>query len=185
MSSSLDVSLSCLLHCSITMKVKVSIAQLYLTLWPHGCSPPGSSVHGILQARVLEWIAMPSSRGSSRPRDRTQVSRIAGRFFTSWATREVLQYLKIINCFIFKSYYQFFKSIIMTSLFEKKKTHYNQSIFLRKKVCLRHLKSVFKSLVTLLLLLHHYFYILYIKACILYSWEWLYIEKVLFVELSQ
>ena len=42
---------------------------------------------GILQARILEWVAMPSSRGSSRPRDRTQVSRIAGRFFTIWVIR--------------------------------------------------------------------------------------------------
>ena len=45
-------------------------------------SPPDSSLHGILQARVLEWVAMPSSRGSSQPRDRTQVSCIAGGFFT-------------------------------------------------------------------------------------------------------
>ena len=45
-------------------------------------SPPGSFVQGILQARILEWVAMPSSRGSSQPRDRTQVSRIAGGFFT-------------------------------------------------------------------------------------------------------
>ena len=55
-------------------------------------SPPGSSVHGIFQARVLEWVAMPSSRRSSQPRDRTQVSCvfcIAGRFFTTWANREV------------------------------------------------------------------------------------------------
>ena len=52
------------------------------------CSPPGSSVHGILQARILESVAVPSSRGSSRPRDRTWVSCIAGRFLTSWATRE-------------------------------------------------------------------------------------------------
>ena len=52
------------------------------------CSPPGSSVHGLLQARTLEWFAMPSSRGSSRPRDGTLVSCIAGRFFTVWATRE-------------------------------------------------------------------------------------------------
>ena len=51
-------------------------------------SPPGSSVHGILQARMLEWVAMPSSRGSSQPRDETQVSCIAGGFFTIWATRE-------------------------------------------------------------------------------------------------
>ena len=50
------------------------------------CSPPGSSVHGIVQARILEWAAMPFSRGSSGPRDLTQVSRIAGRFFTAWAT---------------------------------------------------------------------------------------------------
>ena len=46
------------------------------------------TVHGILQARILEWIAFPFSRGSSQPRDQTQVSRIAGEFFTSWATRE-------------------------------------------------------------------------------------------------
>ena len=60
-------------------------------LWdPVVYSPPGSSVHGILQVRTLEWIAMPSSRGSSQPRDWTQVSHIAGRFFTIWATREVL-----------------------------------------------------------------------------------------------
>ena len=54
------------------------------------CSPPGSSVHGILQTRILEWVAMPSSRGSSQPRDWTQVSHIAGRFFTVWATQEAL-----------------------------------------------------------------------------------------------
>jgi len=47
------------------------------------CSPSGSSVHRILQARILEWVAMPSSRGSSQPRDQTGVSCIAGRFFTS------------------------------------------------------------------------------------------------------
>ena len=45
---------------------------------PMDCSPPGSSVHGILQARLLEWVAMPSSRGSSRPRDQTCVSFISG-----------------------------------------------------------------------------------------------------------
>jgi len=45
------------------------------------CSPPDSSVHGILQARILEWVAMPFSRVSSQPRDRTQVSHIAGGFF--------------------------------------------------------------------------------------------------------
>ena len=48
-----------------------------------GYSPPGSFVHGILQARVLEWVARPSSRGSSQPRDGTQVSYIIGRFFAT------------------------------------------------------------------------------------------------------
>ena len=55
---------------------------------PVDCSPPGSSTHGILQARILEWVAISSSRGSSQPRDRTQVSRIAGRHFNLWTTRE-------------------------------------------------------------------------------------------------
>ena len=52
------------------------------------CSPPGSSVHGILWARILEWVAIPFSRRSSQFRDQTWVSCIAGRFFTIWATRE-------------------------------------------------------------------------------------------------
>ena len=50
------------------------------------CSPPGCSVHGILQARILEWFAIPFSRGSSLPLDWTLVSRIVGRFFTVWVT---------------------------------------------------------------------------------------------------
>ena len=54
--------------------------------------PPGSSVHGILQATILEWVAMPFSRGSSQPRERTQVSHIAGEFFTIWITREAQEY---------------------------------------------------------------------------------------------
>ena len=64
-------------------------AQSCLTLCnPMDCSPPGSSVHGIFQARILEWIAIPFSRGSSQPKDWTWVSHIAGRFFAIWATRE-------------------------------------------------------------------------------------------------
>ena len=55
---------------------------------PVDCSPPGSSIHGILQARILEWVAISFSRGSSQPRDRTQVYHIAGRRFNLWATRE-------------------------------------------------------------------------------------------------
>ena len=51
------------------------------------CSPSGSSVHEIFQARILEWVAISLSRGFSQPRDQTQVSCTAGRFFTDWATR--------------------------------------------------------------------------------------------------
>ena len=59
---------------------------------PMDCSPPRSSVHGILQARILEWVAMPSSRGSSQPRDQACVSHVAGGFFAIWATREAQIY---------------------------------------------------------------------------------------------
>jgi len=55
---------------------------------PVDCRPPGSSVHGIVQARILEWVAISFSRGSSQPTDRTLVSRIAGSRFILWATRE-------------------------------------------------------------------------------------------------
>ena len=66
------------------------VAQLCPTLCnPVDCSPPGSSVHGILQAKILEWVAISFSKGSSRLRDRIQVSRIAGRRFNLWATREL------------------------------------------------------------------------------------------------
>ena len=65
------------------------VAQSCPTLCnPMDCSPPGFSVHGILQARILQWVAISFSRGSSRPRDRTQVSHIAGRRFNLWASRE-------------------------------------------------------------------------------------------------
>ena len=56
------------------------------------CDAMDYTVHGILQARILEWIALPFARGSSQPRDRTQVSHIIGRFFTSWATSEAQEY---------------------------------------------------------------------------------------------
>ena len=69
--------------------VCVLVAQLCLTLCdPIDYSPPGSSVHGILQARILEWVAILFFSGSCRPRDWTCISCSAGRFFTIWATRE-------------------------------------------------------------------------------------------------
>ena len=67
-------------------RVKVSHSVMSNSLRPHDpmdCSPSGSSIHGILQATIPEWGAIPFSRGSSQPRDQTQVSCIAGGFFTS------------------------------------------------------------------------------------------------------
>ena len=62
----------------------MKVTQSHLTV----CDHMGYTVHGILQARILEWIAVPFSRGSSQPNDRTQVSHITDGFFTVWATRE-------------------------------------------------------------------------------------------------
>ena len=75
--------------CSYTLWKWSEVAQSCPTLCdPVDCSPPGSSVHGILQARILEWVAISFSRGSFWPTDRTQISHIAGRHFNLWATRE-------------------------------------------------------------------------------------------------
>ena len=68
----------------------VSYSAMSDSLDPMGYNPTGSSVHGILQARTLEWVVILFSRGPSQPRDQTQVSCIAGRFFTIWATSEAL-----------------------------------------------------------------------------------------------
>ena len=70
-------------HKYMQTKPKVLVAPSCLTLCnPMDYSPPGSFVHGILQAGILEWVAFSFSRGFSRPRDQTQISRIAGGFFT-------------------------------------------------------------------------------------------------------
>ena len=74
--------------------LKLNVAQSCPTLCnPMDCSLPGFSVHGILQARTLEWVAVYFSRGFSKPRDWTQVSCLAGRLFTISATREARVYL--------------------------------------------------------------------------------------------
>ena len=68
---------------------EVKVAQSCLTL----CNPMDYTVHGILQARILEWVVLPFSRGSSQPRNQARVSCIASRFFTNWAIREAnIQY---------------------------------------------------------------------------------------------
>ena len=63
----------------LNLKVKMEVTQSCPTLY----DPTAYTVHGILQARILEWVAFPFSRGSSRPRNQTRVSCIAGRFFTN------------------------------------------------------------------------------------------------------
>ena len=95
---------------SFQWKVKVLVAQLCQILCdPMDCSPLGSSVCGILQARILEWVAVSFSRGSekesSQPMDGTQVSSIAGRFFTVWATREAPKLKKLVQ--MYQSHKQF------------------------------------------------------------------------------
>ena len=75
--------------CGILWKWKCSLLGcVWLFCNPMDCSLPGSSVHGILQAGILEWVAFPFSRGSSWPRDQTWISYISGRFFKVWATWE-------------------------------------------------------------------------------------------------
>ena len=69
-------------------KVKVEVTQSCPAL----CDQIDYTIHGILQARILEWVAFPFSRGSSKPRDRAQVSHIAGGFFTICATKEAQEY---------------------------------------------------------------------------------------------
>ena len=81
-----------------TSSLSLLVAQSCPALWnPRDCSPPGSFVPGILQERILEWVAIPFSRGSSWPRDWTQLSYMAGRFFTILAT--LLLQLHILELF--------------------------------------------------------------------------------------
>ena len=75
---------------SILHRREVKVTQSCPTLCdPVDCSLPGSFVHGILQVRILKWVVTPFSRGSSQHRDRTQISHIAGGFFTIWATKHI------------------------------------------------------------------------------------------------
>ena len=112
--------------------IDISIAVLsWLSLAlcnPMDCSPPGSSVHGILQARILEWVAISSSRGSSQPRDRTQVSCIAGRFFTDWAMREAR--VNLIRFYFLLLYFCFYFCCFRRLTWEKDAT-----IYVREQFC--------------------------------------------------
>ena len=103
-------------HCfwaiSWTVYMKVLVALSCATLCnPMDYSPPGSSVHGTLHARILEWVAISFSKGSSKPRDRTQVSCTAGRLFTIWATGGSALYIyacKYVSVHMFLSMHKHF-----------------------------------------------------------------------------
>ena len=89
------------------LKLLLLDSLYYIPKWSHSvmsglcdpmdCSLPGSSIHGIFQARILEWVAISFSRRSSQPRDWTWVSHIVGRCFTIWATREVDPHLHTLK----------------------------------------------------------------------------------------
>ena len=108
------VSLSC---CTSWFLSEVKATQSCPTLW----EPVDYTVHGILQAGILEWAAFPFSRGSSQPRDRTQVSCIASRFFTNWAIREDRfmipnEYHKLLIFFLLQYKEYSLKIIVQSSL---------------------------------------------------------------------
>ena len=90
--------------------MKVLVAQSCPTFCdPMDCIPPGSSVRGILQTIILEWVSIPFSRGSSWPRNQTQVSCTPGRFFTIRLTREASSFIHVVACvkifFFLKNFY--------------------------------------------------------------------------------
>ena len=93
--------LSFIFPAGITYRQRLCCKLSCLTLSDRmDCSPPGSSVHGIFQARILEWVTISSSRGSSQPRDRTQVSCIASGFFTAEPSGKPPGMVLLIYCWI-------------------------------------------------------------------------------------
>ena len=99
------------IYLKIFVKVKLLVTQSPLTLCdPMDYSPSSSPVHGTLQTRILEWVVIPFSRGSSQPRDWTQFSHIAGRFFASWATRKVTRKIVKGHIFIISAFHIFKKA---------------------------------------------------------------------------
>ena len=97
-----DPNLSAKSACFWLWNWKVKVIRWCPTLCnPMDCSLPGSSIHGILQSRIFEWVAIPFCRGSSQPKDQTQVSCIAGKSFTVWVVREALHCF----CIILNSYF--------------------------------------------------------------------------------
>ena len=113
---------------------KVLVAQSCWTLCDHkDGSPPGSSVHGLVQARILEWVPIPFSRGSSQPRDRTQVSCIVGRFFILWAMAQ----MHMDNIFSKKKYkcknFSSWRIVITLGLCLLKSSYFYSQLFIAMK----------------------------------------------------
>ena len=105
---------------SLCVCVYVWVAQLCLTLCnPMDCSPPGSSVNGILQAKILQWVAIPFSRGSSTPRDRICVSCIGRWILYCWTTSEA---------------HKVFSSVLMTLVNLEAPRNFGSNTFLEKSM---------------------------------------------------
>ena len=124
---------------------------------PMDCSSPGPSVHGILQARMLEWVAIPFSRGSSWPRDRTWVFCIAGRFLTVWAHMYMYVYRHALCIYIYSLKISLLQTPKYSWIFTPAKFQCYQ--------CLRqvgfHTFKTSLSVISLLLLLFLYFVCFY------------------------
>ena len=115
--------------CFQTKTSTVKVAQSCPTLW----DPMNYTVHGSLQARILQWAAFPFSRGSSQPRDQTQVSHIAGGFFTSWATREVQTSTEVLLKKGLTGQDEFWRRHLLYFLFLKRKSAPKQIKNVQKK----------------------------------------------------
>ena len=125
-----------------TVSESASHSVISNPLWPHRLySPPSSSVYGILQARILEWVAVSFSKGCSQPRDQSQVSCTAGRFFTVWATREA-PYLLYLLLHVYNLIYNIIiviswctsKIILLTEGFPPKQVHSTTLQIRNKKI---------------------------------------------------
>ena len=108
----------------------VLVAQLCQILCdPMDCGLPGSSIHGIFQARILEWVAISFSRGSSQPRDRIWVSHIVGRLFIDWARDVIYIYMASIIYMIINIYeFQYRYCIIYNGILLSHKKEWNNAI---------------------------------------------------------
>ena len=95
---------TCSYYTALVGGLVIKPCPILVTPW----SPPGSSVHGIFQARILEWAVISFSRGSFPPRDQTSVSCITGRFLTNWAAREAVLHCYVIRQITIASSYAIF-----------------------------------------------------------------------------